>query len=258
MVRLEGGTFTMGSPVNEVDRRGYDEIQHQVTVSAFYMGKYEVTQAEYEAVIGSNPSYFKGAQLPVERVSWYDAIEYCNKWSEQEGLTPAYTVNKFSSDPNNTSDSDNVRWTVTWNKAANGYRLPTETEWEYACRALTRTPFSTGNNITTSQANYDGNYPYNNNSKGTYQGKTTNVGIFLPNSWGLYDMHGNVWEWCWDWYGSYSTETQTDPTGAASGSARVLRGGSWYDYARILRSAYRDNGTPSDRDSRSGFRVVRP
>ncbi|GBU28681.1 hypothetical protein R84B8_02241 [Treponema sp. R8-4-B8] len=143
MVFIQGGTFTMGSPTNEPGRSSY-EVQHQVTVSSFYMGKYEVTQKEYKEIMGTNPSNFKGDNLPVEQVSWYDAIEYCNKRSQKEGLTPAYTRNGYN---------------VTWNKNANGYRLPTEAEWEYACRAGTTTPFSTGNNVTTSQANYDGNYP---------------------------------------------------------------------------------------------------
>jgi formylglycine-generating enzyme required for sulfatase activity len=241
-VRVEGGTFTMGSPTSEVSRSD-SEAQHQVTVSSFYMGKYEVTQAEYEAVMGTNPSKFKGSNLPVEQVSWYDAIEYCNKRSEKEGLSPAYTVSGT---------------TVTWNRNANGYRLPTEAEWEYACRAGTTTPFSTGSNITTSQANYNGNYPYNNNAKGTYREKTTAVGSFSSNLWGLYDMHGNGWEWCWDWYGGYSMAVQTDPRGAVSGSVRVPRGGSWLSFAQYLRSAYRVNGTPSNRNGDLGFRLVRP
>jgi formylglycine-generating enzyme required for sulfatase activity len=249
-VRIEGGTFTMGSPSNEPQRFS-DEVQHRVTVSAFYMGKYEVTQAEYEAVMGTNPSNFKGSNLPVECVSWYDVIEYCNRLSQNEGLTPAYTIDKNRSDPNNKGEDDTIRWMVMWNQNANGYRLPTEAEWEYACRAGTTTPFSTGNNITTSNANYDGNYPYNNNYKGTFREKTTPVGSFAPNPWGVYDMHGNVWEWCWDWSGSYFS-------GAVSGANRVIRGGSWYDSGWYLRSAYRGDYTPSYWFNRVGFRLVRP
>jgi formylglycine-generating enzyme required for sulfatase activity len=247
----------MGSPANEPERDG-DEVQHQVTVRSFYMGKYQVTQAEYETVMGTNPSYFKGLNLPVECVSWYDAVEYCNRLSQREGLSLAYTIDKNRSDPNNTNSDDNVRWLVTWNPNANGYRLPTEAEWEYACRAGTTTPFSTGNNITTSNANYDGNYPYNNNYKGTYRERTTTVGSFAPNPWGLYDMHGNVWEWCWDWYGNYSSGSQTDPRGAASGANRVLRGGSWSNTATYVRSAIRSYYTPSNRNYFIGFRLVRP
>jgi formylglycine-generating enzyme required for sulfatase activity len=256
-VRIEGGTFTMGSPANEPERTS-DEVQHQVTVRSFYMGKYQVTQAEYETVMGTNPSYFQGSNLPVENVSWYDAIEYCNRLSQREELSLAYTIDKNRSDPNNTSDYDDVRWLVTWNPNANGYRLPTEAEWEYACRAGTTTPFSTGNNITTSNANYNGNYPYNNKSKGTYRERTTAVGSFAPNPWGLYDMHGNVYEWCWDWYGSYSSGAQTDPRGAVSGYYRVGRGGYWSGDGRYLRSASRLNNNQSSRGDSTGFRLVRP
>jgi formylglycine-generating enzyme required for sulfatase activity len=241
MVWIAAGTFMMGSPSSEVDRDN-DETQHSVTISrGFYMGKSAVTQAEYQAVMTNNPSYFKGDNLPVEQVSWYDAVEYCNKRSAREGLTPAYTVSGTN---------------VTWNREADGYRLPTEAEWEYACRADTTTPFSTGNTITTDQANYDGNYPYNGNAKGTCRERTTAVGSFAANRWGLYDMHGNVWEWCWDWYGAYSGGAQTDPSGAASGADRVERGGSWGYDADYLRSASRYNGAPSDRNIDLGFRLV--
>jgi formylglycine-generating enzyme required for sulfatase activity len=231
----------MGSPANEPDRKS-DEVQHSVTVSSFYMGKYLVNQKEYQEVMGTNPSKFKGDNFPVEQVSWFDVVNYCNRLSQREGLTPAYTINGEN---------------VTWNQNANGYRLPTEAEWEYACRAGTTTPFSTGNNITTSHANYNGNNPYNNYAKGTYRGKTTVVGSFSPNSWGLYDMHGNVWEWCWDWYGNYSTGVQTDPGGPVSGADRVLRGGSWYGNGQGLRSASRDIIDPSGRHNGLGFRLVR-
>ena len=237
----------MGSHTSEVSRYSDEGPQHQVTISkGFWLGKYEVTQKEWVEVMESNPScYFKGDNLPVENVSWLDTIDYCNKRSEKEGLTPAYTVSGSS---------------VTWNKNANGYRLPTEAEWEYACRAGTSTPFSTGSNITTNQANYDGTYPYNGNAKGTYLGKTWPVGSGMANAWGLYDMHGNVSEWCWywDWSGSYSSGSQTDPTGASSGSNRVYRGGSWGSGAWLVRSAYRDGFTPTTRGNLLGFRVLRP
>jgi len=257
MVRIQGGTFTMGSPASEPGHDS-DEAQHQVTVSSFYMGKYEVTQKEYKEIMGVNPSSFKRDNLPVEQVTWYDAVEYCNKRSQKEGLTPAYTINKNQSDPNNTSNLDTVKWTVNLNRNANGYRLPTEAEWEYACRAGTTTPFSTGNNITTGQANYNGNNPYNNNAKGENRGKITPVGSFAPNPWGLYDMHGNVYEWCYDWYGNYSIDAQTDPRGAVSGAFRVARGGSWNNTAGNARTAYRFAYTPSYRFLNIGFRLVRP
>jgi formylglycine-generating enzyme required for sulfatase activity len=243
MVRIEGGTFTMGSPSNEPERHD-GEVQHQVTLSAFYMGKYQVTQAEYEAVMATNPSNFKGSNLPVETVSWYDAVGFCNRLSQREGLTPAYTIN-----------GTNI--SCNWN--ANGYRLPTEAEWEYACRAGTITPFSTGNNITTDQANYYGFGPYNNNATGIYRQTTTAVGSFASNPWGLYDMHGNVYEWCWDWFEyNYSSEAQNNPRGPVSGVYRVIRGGGWGSSGRYLRSAYRIDGHPSGRNVSFGFRLVRP
>jgi formylglycine-generating enzyme required for sulfatase activity len=243
MVRINGGTFIMGSPASEPGRSDDEGPQRQVTVSGFYMGKYQVTQAEYQEVMGANPSKFKGDNLPVENVSWYDAVEYCNRRSQKEGLTPAYS-----------GKGDDV----AWDRNANGYRLPTEAEWEYACRAGTTTLFSTGDNISTSQANYDGRYPYNNNAKGEYRKKTTAVGSFEPNPWGLYDMHGNVWEWCWDWYGKYPSEAWIDPVGASSGSYRVSRGGGWIYFAQFVRSARRGNDDPSDRDYALGFRLVLP
>jgi len=244
-VLIEVDTFTMGSPSNEWGRYD-DEVQHRVTVSSFFMGKYQVTQAEYEAVMGTNPSHFKGSNLPVENVSWYDAIEYCNRLSQKENLTPAYIIDKSRNDINNTSKRDTVRWLITWNKNTNGYRLPTEAEWEYACRAGTTTPFNTGNNITTGNANYVSKYK-----------KTTTVGSFEPNPWGLYDMHGNVGEWCWDWIGSYANGSQTDPRGPVSGDYRVVRGGSWRHTADDARSAKRSNFTPSYGSDCVGFRLVR-
>ena len=255
-VLIQGGTFTMGSPYNEPSR-SVNETQHQVRITSFYMGIYEVTQREYQEVMGTNPSNFKGNNLPVELVSWYDAIEYCNRRSEREGLTPVYTIDKSRRDPNNSSRIDTFRWLITWNRNANGYRLPTEAELEYACRAGTITPFNTGNNIPTSMANYDGRNPYNNSSRGTYRARTTAVGSFAPNPWGLYDMHGNVYEWCWDWFGNYSAGAQTDPRGDVSGYERVYRGGSWYSFGPILRSAFRNCTDPSDRGHSIGFRVVR-
>jgi len=241
-VGIRGGIFTMGSPINEPDA-GKDEFQHQVTVNSFYIGKYEVTQREYQEIMGKNPSRKTGSSLPVENVSWYDAIEYCNKRSLKEKLTPVYIISKNKD--------------VRWNRNANGYRLPTEAEWEYACRAGTTTPFSTGNNITTNYANYNGGFPYNNNVKGEYRKGITPVGVFAPNAYGLYDMHGNVWEWCWDWYGSYYSDSQIDPIGEITGSKRVIRGGSWISVGKDLRSAKREVREPDDKNERIGFRVVR-
>jgi formylglycine-generating enzyme required for sulfatase activity len=257
MVLINGGNFIMGSPKSEKGHKNNEYPQHPVAVSSFYMEKYQVTQKEYQELTEMNPSRFKGDMLPVEGVSWYDAIAFCNALSMRENLTPVYTIDKSRCDPDNLSREDGVQWLVIWNRNANGYRLPTEAEWEYACRAGTTTPFSTGNNITTNHANSNGNYPYNNNAKGRYREATTPVGSFEPNVWGLYDMHGNVWEWCWDWYGKYSREGQTNPTGPASGAYRILRGGSGGNYGDSLRSAMRISSTPSKRSYYIGFRLAR-
>jgi formylglycine-generating enzyme required for sulfatase activity len=208
MVLIHPGKFMMGE----------EKDQHEVTITKpFYMGVTEVTQAQYEAIMGTNPSNFKGATNPVDTVSWNDATEFCKKLSEK------------------------TRQTV---------RLPTEAEWEYACRAGTKTAFSFGDTDTGlgDYAWYSGN-----------SGSTTHpVGQKKPNAWGLYDMHGNVWEWCADWYGDYAKGAATDPQGPASGTSRVLRGGSWYGDPTHCRSAYRYNDfvIPVSRFIICGFRVV--
>jgi formylglycine-generating enzyme required for sulfatase activity len=237
-VGVAAGTFMMGSPGNEAGR--YDsEVQHQVTINkAFYMGKYQLTQKEWVALMGSNPSCFRGDNLPVEQVSWYDAIAYCNARSVNEGLVPAYTVSGT---------------TVTWIKSAAGiaagYRLPTEAEWEYAARGGSGAGYQiyAGNNNLDSVGWYDENSG----------DKTHSVGTKAPNSLGIYDMSGNVSEWCWDWYGSYPTAPQTDPRGVCSGSDRVARGGSWFNFGQDLRLAVRDYNNPSHRIDHLGFRLVR-
>jgi formylglycine-generating enzyme required for sulfatase activity len=231
LVRVEGGTFQMGS--NDGD--GNEEPVHTVTVKSFYMGKYEVTQKEWTAVMGGNPSNFKGNNLPVECVSWYDAIEYCNRLSVKEKLTPAYTINGTN---------------VTWNRNANGYRLPTEAEWEYAARGGNGSP---GNYTFAGSNNVDEVAWYDENSARS----TQEAGAKKPNGLGLYDMSGNVWEWCWDWYGDYASGAQTDPTGASSGSILVPRGGGLSSPAQYVRSASRGNGSPSLRSGALGFHIVR-
>jgi formylglycine-generating enzyme required for sulfatase activity len=236
LVRIPGGDFIMGSPASEVSR-DEDEIQHQVRVVSFYIGKNAVTQREFQEAMGTNPSAFQSPDLPVEQASWFDAIRYCNVRSIKEGLNPAYTI-----------DGDQV----TWDQRANGYRLPTEAEWEYACRAGTTTTFNTGDNFTSNDGNYDGTYSYNKNPVGIYRQTTTPGGTFAPNAWGLYDMHGNVYEWCWDWYAPYNSATQAANTGG-----RVVRGGSWYSAPRYLRSGNRAYVAPGVQAYYIGFRVVR-
>jgi formylglycine-generating enzyme required for sulfatase activity len=245
LVFIQPRPFTMGSPTTEAERSP-NELQHTVTISRlFWMGKYLVTQGDYLAVVGSNPSYFSKANgssddltRPVETVSWNDATNYCALRTQQEragGLIPTDYV----------------------------YRLPTESEWEYACRKGTTTAFYLGSSLHSGQANFDGQLEYDasvgtiNNFSGVYLGKTTPVGSYAANGWGLYDMIGNVQEWCQDWYGAYPAGSVTDPQGAASGLWRVRRGGSWHDGARYCRSAARYYTDPVNGSfSNVGFRVV--
>jgi len=225
MVAIPDGSFVMGSPTSEAERRDNEGPQRTVNISPFFIGKYPVTQEQYQAVMGNNPSLFKGffksKQLPVDNVTWDGVVAFCHKLSQKTGKT---------------------------------YRLPSEAEWEYACRAGTTTPFYFGETITPDLVNYDGNYPYGAAPKGLYRKETTDVGSFPPNAFGLYDMHGNVWEWCSDkWHDNYngaptdgsSWETGTDnyrvlrawETGTDNN--RVLRGGSCFDNAVYCRSAVR-------------------
>ena len=235
LVFVEGGTFTMGSPADEPGRHDDEGPQHEVTVSSFYMSKYEVTQAQYWAVMRSNPSFFIGYNKPVEQVSWYDAVNFCNELSEDEGLEKVYTIN-----------STDV--TADWTK--NGYRLPTEAEWEYAARGGKNSKgyVYSGSDTAGDVAWYSDN-----------EGDTTHeVGTKAANELGLYDMSGNVDEWCWDWYGSYGSDAQTDPVGPFTGPSRVLRGGSWYYYAGHVRVAGRFSSSPGNSNYYFGFRLVLP
>jgi len=225
MVAIPGGTFIMGSPETEKERDNNEGPQRSVTVPAFFMSKYPVTQAQWQAVMGNNLSNFKGLNRPVEKVSWDDAVEFCQKLSQITGKN---------------------------------YRLPSEAEWEYACRAGTTTPFYFGETITTDLANYDGNYTYGNGPKGVYRQQTTNVGSFPPNAFGLYDMHGNVWEWCQDVWRENYNGAPTDGSAWTSGGDsryRLLRGGYWYYNPRLCRSAHRNYYDPGDRYYGIGFRV---
>ncbi|MCL1817276.1 MAG: formylglycine-generating enzyme family protein, partial [Spirochaetaceae bacterium] len=227
-IHIPGGTFIMGSPAAE-EHRSANEMQRSVQVSGFFIAKHEVTQKEYTNIMRTNPSGFRGDNLPVETVSWFDAVRYCNERSRREGLVPAYTINGTN---------------VTWNRNANGYRLPTEAEWEYACRAGNSGPYS------VSRASFMKDI----RDRGT---KTNTVGSVDPNPWGLYDMHGNVWEWCWDWFGPYAAGRAVDPVGPASGTLRTQRGGSWLSVNAQIRSAYRGSSKPDYKDDSLGFRLAR-
>lgn len=252
-VLIKGGSFTMGSPEGE-DWRSNDEVQHRVTVASFYMSKYEVTQKLWREVTGKNPSSFTGDTLPVESVTWLEAVEFCNALSKRDGRTPVYTIS-------------NGGTTVSWNREANGYRLPTEAEWEYAARAGTTTPFYSRKVPGAEDVNFYGHYPYQieqnyfndevlETRPGVYRGKTMPVGSFKANPNGLYDIYGNVGEWCFDFYGEYSVASQTNPTGPFSGTRRVNRGGGWNDFGKNLRSAYRAGAEQNTPLYNVGLRLV--
>ena len=222
------GTFLMGSPEHEAEREpwGGDETQHWVTLThGFWLADTACTQALWQVVMGENPSHFTGDPgLPVENVSWLYVQQFIERLN---ALFPDLQA-----------------------------KLPSEAQWEYACRAGTQTPFAFGGNVTPEQVNYDGNYPYAGGSKGLYRGKTVPVKSLPPNPWGLYEMHGNVWEWCADWYGDYPREAVIDPIGPSQGDGRVGRGGSWRDSARDARSAIRDRYVPDRRYDYLGFRLA--
>ncbi len=241
MVAIPPGTFLMGSPDTEEGHRDDESPQHEVTVKSFFMGKYPVTQAQWQAVaslpqvnreLDPNPSIFKGANRPVESVSWYDVVEFCERLSIKTG---------------------------------HPYRLPSEAEWEYACRAGTTTPFHFGETITTELANYKGNDTYGTGVKGEYRQETTPVGYFgVANEFGLYDMHGNVWEWCGDeWHDNYEgaprdgSAWEEEEANENDNHFRLLRGGCWYYFPGFCRSAFRYSFRPGDRHYNPfGFRVV--
>ena len=264
MVWIRPGTFTMGSPVTEKGRNNGEGPQRQVTLSGFYMGSRQVTQEQYRAVTGTNPSFFSSgpepgeiqARRPVEQVSWYDAIVFANMLSIKEGLSPAYSIGGSANpaDWGAAPESSDPGWdAVEIIPDSSGYRLPTEAQWEYACRAGAEEAFSNRTNDWTDRAAVDplGWFTFNSGCV------THEAGRKAANAWGLYDMHGNVWEWCWDWYGIYPDEAQTDPAGASSGFSRVLRGGCASYSAQSARSAFRNYAYPSKRLS-LGFRLVRP
>ncbi|NET72047.1 MAG: formylglycine-generating enzyme family protein, partial [Sphaerospermopsis sp. SIO1G2] len=224
MVKIPGGSFIMGSPESEKDRDDDEGPQRRVTVPSFFIGRYQLTQEQYQAIMGSNHSYFKGSKRPVEQVSWDDAVKFCQRLSQKTGKS---------------------------------YRLPSEAEWEYACRAGTTTPFYFGESITPDLVNYNGNFPYGDAPKGQYRQQTTDVGSFPPNAFGLYDMHGNVWEWCLDnWVDNYNNAPTDGSAVTSQSNSILLRGGYWGYYARNCRSAYRYSYARNGRRYYLGFRVV--
>jgi formylglycine-generating enzyme required for sulfatase activity len=233
---VPAGTFRMGSPDDETNRGADEGPQHEVTITRpFYMGIHPVTQREYAAVMGHNPAQFVrasggSAEHPVEQVSWEDAAAFCRRLSER----------------------------AEEKKAGRSYRLPTEAEWECACRAGTTTPFSFGSSLSAEQANFDGARPYGTAKPGEARGRTTKVGSFRPNAFGLADMHGNVWEWVSDWYAEdyYEHSPDRDPPGPLRGTRRVLRGGCWNNSGHLCRSARRNKYAPDFRSDTIGFRVV--
>ena len=225
MVQIPAGSFKMGSPESEKGRNNNESPQHEVNVPAFFMGKFAVTQEQYQQIIGKNPSGFQGKKRPVEQVSWNDAIEFCKKLSQKTGRT---------------------------------YRLPSEAEWEYACRAGTTMPFYFGETITTDLVNYNGESNYGDAPKGKNRKQTTDVGSFSPNAFGLYDMHGNVWEWCQDdWHDNYTNAPKDGSSWTSQNNIiKPLRGGSWLTFPGDCRSAYRYDYYIVDYNDTIGIRVV--
>ena len=220
------GEFMMGSQEDEPERED-NEIHHKVTLAkGYWLADTCCTQELWQAAMGENPSHFNenGEQRPVEQVSWEDVQKFLEKINGEVNLD---------------------------------LMLPTEAQWEYACRAGTTTPFSFGGNINTKQVNYNGNFPYDGAEKGEDRRETVDVKLLAANKWGLYQMHGNVWEWCQDWYGDYDLAAQIDPIGPEDGSYRLLRGGGWIDFAQRLRSAGRYFIQPGFRSFSIGFRVSR-
>jgi formylglycine-generating enzyme required for sulfatase activity len=223
-VRIDAGEFTMGSPASEIGHRP-DETEHRVRITrAFFMSTTEVTQRQWSAIMGTAPSHFRGdPDAPVEQVTWYDTREFIRRLNET---------------------------------ADRRFRLPTEAEWEYACLAGSTSAYNVGDSLSSAHANYDARYPSPGQPIGTFRGRTTRVASYAPNAWGLYDMHGNVWEWCEDEYCPYPPSMSVNPRGRCGSPFRVIRGGSWYFNADSARSALRYTHEPHLKGFSIGFRIV--
>jgi len=250
------GLFLMGSPPDEHGRDD-DEIQHEVSLTrGFWLAETACTQALWEAVTGGNPSDFKGERRPVESLSWEDVQQFIDRLNGELSSFEDVLLGARNPAPREDRTDRSALSRGPGAPTPLRFRLPTEAEWEYACRAGTTGPFSFGDDIDPDQANFDGNYPYRGEAKGHYREQTIDVATLPANPWGLYEMHGNVWEWCQDWYGEYPRDAVVDPVGPTAGGYRVLRGGSWFAPARYLRSAYRYHNDPGFRFRSSGFRLA--
>ncbi|MDZ7797184.1 MAG: SUMF1/EgtB/PvdO family nonheme iron enzyme [Candidatus Marinimicrobia bacterium] len=241
MIMVSGGTFTMGDVWG--DGHSDETPTHEVTLSDFYIGKYEVTQKQFQDIRGANPSEFPENNYPVENVSWYDAVAFCNGLSDSAGLERVYTINGTD---------------VTADMSRNGYRLPTEAEWEYAARSQGEDDQKwSGTNVANDLGDHawfrDNSYVW----VDTHAEGTKEVGTRLANDLGLYDMSGNVWEWCGDRFGTYPSSAQTDPAGSSTGSERVVRGGAWTAEGTDCRNANRLSRSPTWIAQNVGFRVAR-
>lgn len=282
MVLIKGGTFMMGSPNSEPGHKEFydQEIYHKVEITKpYYISKYEVTFDEYDEYcdkvgIARIPDEgFGRGKRPVINVSWYDAVAYCIWRNQMEGLESPYEASDVDASHSEINVEGIKKYVISFNKMtvecnwkANGYRLPTSAEWEFACRAWSTTPFNTGNNITTDQANYNGDEPYNNNPKGIHRKTTLPVGSFPPNKFGLYDMHGNVWELCWDRWEMYPLPFEenisinpksSDENIMKNSDDRAVRGGSWDTSGVRLRSGYTNGAPPNHKSKFMGFRLAR-